>query len=304
MLNLNNLRTFYMVAKNKSVLLASEELFISQPAVSNALKKIQQELKTPLFVKNGRNLELTEKGKKLYIKAEKLFEIEKDIERFISQNDEETKLITVGVVTLYERFAMLNIMACFEGSDKDITVSVQSGNSKRLIQLLEEKKVDMAITGDLIDKDKSNMLFTPYAKHQNYLVIPKGHKLFGKESFLPSDIASERMVFKESGSSVRKSVENYFLKHYIQTKTVAELSNLDSILDVALHEKCLAFIPDMALDGMIKNNDNFSFALPENDEIAFYIYLVTRQKGNYPENIWNKIQAFADKSHKKSPTLL
>ncbi len=301
MLNLNNLRVFYLVAKNQSLLMASKELYISQPAVSNALKKIQKDLGMTLFNKSGRNLELTEKGKKLYEHAHKLFEAEKDIEKFISHADEEkTSSIKLGIVTLYERFAMLNIMSCFEGSDEDITVSVQSGNSRRLIQLLEESKVDMAITGDLIQENKCKLLFTTYAKHLNYLVIPKGHKLFGKKSFLPKDIHLERMVLKEMGSSVRRSVDNYFIQHKIQAKTVAELSNLDSLLDVAMHEKCLTLIPDMALEGMLKDNSNFSFALPKDDEIAFYIYLATRQKEDYPKNVWNKICDFSNAAQEKN----
>ncbi len=291
MINLNNLRVFYLVAKHKSVLLAAEKLFISQPAVSNALKKIQKELNTSLFEKNGRNLELTEKGKTIYDYAKKIFETEQEINDYLA-NIEKNNSINVGIVTLYERFAMLDIMAKLESIDEDLTISVRSGNSKRLIQLLEENEVDMAITGDLRQDEKSKLIFSLYAKHQNYLVVPKGHPLFGRKFFAPQEIDSERMVLKEKGSSVRRNVERYFAKNNIKIKVIAEFSNLDSLLDVIKHERCLTFLPDMAIEVMFKNSEDFSFALPISDDISFNIYLVTHEENYYPSHIWQKIQTF------------
>ncbi len=292
MINLNNLRVFYMVAKNESVFLAAEELFISQPAVSNALKKIQKDTKLELFKKNGRQLVLTEKGKQLHALAKKLYEAEKEIDIFLNQDAyEKVDTIHIGIATLYERFGMIEIMEAFEGSDSSITVSVESGNSRRLIKQLYDKKIDMCITGDLI-QEENNLIINHYRRHEVYLVIPKGHKLFGKKQFSPEDILNENMVYKEQGSSVRKAVDSYFQKHNIKGKAIAELSNLDSTISVCTYENCLCFIPDMALDSMLIGNNNFSFALPKSDSITFDISVVTREKGDYSNEVWEKINYF------------
>ncbi len=300
MVNLNCLRVFYMVAKHKSVASAGEKLFISQPAVSNALKKLQSQINLELFIKNGRNLELTSKGQDLFALAHKLFETENEINNFLSlSRDEENTAINVGIVTLYERFGMIELMSCFGNTKKQITVSVKSGNSLALLQLLLDRKIDICITGELVE-DTSKLLITTYRRHIIHLIIPKRHKLYGKKFFLPEDIDGETMIYKEHGSSVRQAVDNYFKYHNIKGKAIAELSNLDSILSVAEHENCLCFIPDMALNSMIINNQNFSSALPHNSSIFFDICVVTRKKEDYSSSTWEKIEYFLEQANRKN----
>ena len=96
MINFNLLRIFHMVAHTHNVVHAAENLYISQPAVSTALKKFQNELGFSLFIKYKRNLVLTDEGKKLLEFADKIFSIEKEIDEFI-QLSHGKKSTTVSI---------------------------------------------------------------------------------------------------------------------------------------------------------------------------------------------------------------
>ena len=72
-INLNLYRIFYCVAKEKSITKSSKKLFISQPAISKSLKKLESDLNTVLFIRNLSGVSLTEQGKVLYFYIEKAY---------------------------------------------------------------------------------------------------------------------------------------------------------------------------------------------------------------------------------------
>lgn len=72
-MNLNLYRVFYYVAKEKSITKAAKKLYISQPAISKSLKKLEEELNIELFFRNLNGVELTEAGKVLYFYIEKAY---------------------------------------------------------------------------------------------------------------------------------------------------------------------------------------------------------------------------------------
>lgn len=292
MLNLNLLRIFHTVAKHRNVNSAAELLFISQPAVSNGLKRFQEEIELELFEKKGRHLVLTPVGEALYELTAQLFNTENDIEQFFSEiKNKRSGVIRLGLATLYERYAMVDLMSKFDTSNSNITISVTSGNSRKLIKRLRANKVDIAIAGD-IDVDK-NMMKKFLKKHQIFLVAPKGHRLYGRKFFELEDLTGESMVLKEEGSSVRRMVDMYLAENDVTFSTTAELSNLDSILEVTIKEECLTFLPDLACCQIQSHNFPFSISSPVNGEISFSIFMVTLKEDDYPRWLWRKIQDFA-----------
>jgi DNA-binding transcriptional LysR family regulator len=284
-----------MVAKYKSVNRAAELLFVSQPAVSNGLKKFQQEIELELFEKLGRRIVLTSTGEKLAKLTGRLFNAEKDVEQFISEITQKRRgTMQMGVATLYERFAMVDLMTCFDNTDSNITLSVTSGNSRSLLKSLKDHKVDMIISGSMGVNEQYSFNFL--RKHQICLVVPEEHNLYGKSSFSLDDLVGEPMVMKEEGSAVRRAVDSYLLEHDVAFNIKTELSNLDSILEVASKEKCITFLPDLAFEHILSHSSPFSVSYPTQGELSFSMYLITLPENSYPRWLWNRIQSFAEKA--------
>ncbi len=294
MIDFNGFRVFYTVAKYKSITKAAEKLHVSQTVVTSILKKLQKSLHIALFKKDIAGLSLTEHGEKLFLYAEQLFLAEGKIESFLSTIQvKKTHTFTIGIPSLYEEFDKAHILSCFK--EQNIDFSVQSANSKKLLDMLHNREIDIAIAGDLRKHHHGSCIASYYKKHEVKLIIPKGHRLYGKEYFSPHDIHFEKVMLKEKGSAVRKAVDEYCKNHDIKILTVAELEKLDALLSACLFEKCLTFIPDMVADALLINNSSFSVASPKNSSINFEMFYMTRNADDYPLDLWTKISKCINK---------
>lgn len=292
MFSLNLLRVFNAVVEYKSVIKASEKLFISQPAVSSSLKKLQNEIDVRLFKKSGRNLVLTEHGEMLYELTRRMFDTEKEIEDLVARlNSREMQSIHMGLVTIYERFGVEEILHDFAEIDKNISVAIHSGNSAAIVERLGNKSWDMGIAGSVIKNTK--LLYTPYKCHEVFLVAPAGHRLYGKEVFTAEDINGEKVVLKETGSSVRATVDNFILREAVQIMPIMELSNIDAILNLVEAEKCITFLPDLSVRDI--SAQQFSKARLKGEKLIFQTYVVTYQPSEYTSSKRRIIEAFIER---------
>ncbi|MBO4318327.1 MAG: LysR family transcriptional regulator [Mailhella sp.] len=283
MLNLNQLRIFYEVARTRSVVRAAEKLFISQPAVSTGLKKLQHQYGISLFTKEGRNLSLTKDGEQLLEISERIFSSELEAESLLhSLRSPQSITLNIGLVTLYERSGLVDLISKFQTINNKIKLSIHSGNSRSLIEQLLLKQIDMAIASNVTSARFKNCFF--YKKHRIYLIVPKGHRLYSEKLFSPADIQGERVVLKEPGSAVRAGVDSYLKKNGLSIDVFAEFSNFDSMLEVMLKNKCIAFFPDDIISHVNMSSDLFSILDTDQSPIEFSTYFYIRNIATYPEN--------------------
>lgn len=291
MLNLNLLRVFHAVAKNQNVVKAAEKLFISQPAVSNALKRLQNDNEVRLFHKKGRALTLTEHGAELYTLTTRLFDIEKEIESLFGSVSSQAKhTIHVGLVTIYERFGIADIMRYFSEIDSAISVSIHSGNSRSVVEMLRNHAIDLAVSGDVLVGD--NLRRHLYKRHEIFLMAPKGHSLYGKTTFSGDDIRGRRVVLKEAGSSVRNTVDAFLAKFEVNPVIVMELSNIDALLSLAKSEQCLTLLPDMSISDAQIADGSFSVARCEEHDLSFSAYITAHPPEAYADTTRKIIDRF------------
>ena len=296
MFSLNQLRVFNSVVEQKSVIRASEKLFISQPAVSTALRKLQDEIDIHLFHKVGRSLVLTEQGNMLYDLTKRMFETEKKIRDLVTWlHSEEKQTLHMGLVTIYERFGVKDILNDFAAIDKNLSVSIHSGNSATIVEMLGNRRWDMGIAGNVIQDRR--LCYDFYKKHAVFLMVPRRHRLYGKRMFSAKDIHGERAVLKETGSSVRSTVDKFFARDAVRIIPVMELSNIDSILGLAETENCITFLPDLSVRGV--NKERFSKALLKGSELAFSTYVVTHPSSEYTTSKRQLIAAFIERTKAK-----
>lgn len=280
MINLNALRVFHVVASKQNLARAAESLFISQPAVSNTLKKFQAEKGVQLFYKVGRTLALTEHGEALFALTTRLFAVEMEIKELLEGMHRSSKrTLHVGLATIYERFGIGEIKQQFSEIDSNIAISIHSGNSKTMLGMLQDRTIDIAIAGNLFTYENFTTHF--YREHEIFLVVPKGHRLYGKSHFSSEDIRHERMVLKEAGSSVRETLNSFFSAHAIVPNIVMELSNLDSMLSLVGTERCITFLPDMSITDTALPKKGFSKARCKDSPLLFSTYIIWRSAEEY-----------------------
>lgn len=145
-LNLNLYKIFYEVAKNKSISAASKNMYISQPAISKAIKNLENDLGVVLFYRTLNGTVLTEKGKELFEYVEEAFNNFRAAEKKMNENKNlEKGSLSVGIPSHIASFYLMNRIVKFHEKYSKIDVTVVNRPSSELLKLLENNEIDFVI---------------------------------------------------------------------------------------------------------------------------------------------------------------
>lgn len=145
-INLEFYKTFFTVAKHQSMTKAAEILMVSQPAVSKAIKTLEEQIGVSLFNRSSKGLELTEEGKMLYQRIAPALLIiqnaENELTEFKDLNEGEIK---IGVSSVLTKSLLLDTISSFRVKYPKIKIKIVNGLTETLISELNEGKLDFII---------------------------------------------------------------------------------------------------------------------------------------------------------------
>jgi DNA-binding transcriptional LysR family regulator len=246
MINLNQLRIFYHVAKRLNFTAAASDLFITQPAVSAQMKSFEDYCGVRLFRRRGKVLYLTDEGAILYEHARRIFECEKEIENTL----EEMKSLKQGVLRLgttktYARYFMPEIITRFHDAYPSIKVQLNEGSSREMTESLLDFQNDVALIAKTVDHQ--DVVFKPFSQEEVVLIAAPG-KTWGRGgSPRLSDIALEPIIMKEKGSGTRKLVSELFAGAGIEPNILMETGNTEFIKQVVQRGEGVSFLVKAAV---------------------------------------------------------
>ena len=181
MLNFNQVRVFYHVAKNLSFTLAAKDLFITQPAVTAQIKAFEEYSNLKLFKRHGRSIYLTEAGKTLYHYVRQIFEYEMEIENVIEDlNELKRGVLRLGTSKAYARYFMPFLLSHFHSVYPDIKIFLDEGSSLDMIQSLLSFRNEVAIIA--MAHNHPDVNFTPFSREELLLI----HEVFNRHRFIPN----------------------------------------------------------------------------------------------------------------------
>ena len=139
-------RVFYTVAKNKHMTKASEELHISQPAISQSIKKLEDQLGGTLFLRSNKGMELTSEGKMFYEYVKGALELINNAENeFTSFKDLSKGEIKIGCSTTLTKLVLINTLKDFHLNYPNININITNDLTSNLINDLKLGKLDFVI---------------------------------------------------------------------------------------------------------------------------------------------------------------
>lgn len=241
MINLNQLRAFYQVARCQNVSAAARHLFVSQPAVTAQLKLFEDSCGLKLFKKRGRNLFLTDEGKILYEYARKMFEYEKKLEAAVEQIKElKQGILRLGSARTYARYFMPFLLTGFREAYPHIKILLDEGSSLEMIRSLIDLKNEVVIIARA--EDNPNITFIPFSREELVLILPPGHRLTNKGSINFADLDEEPIIMKDPGSGTRKLVDELFAKYACTPNVLMETGDAEIIKLLVQHGEGVSFL--------------------------------------------------------------
>ena len=158
--NLSLYHIFNTVAEAGNISHAAKELYISQPAISKAVTRLEQNLETKLFVRSSRGVTLTESGKLLYEQTNAAFKHLRQAEDTIKKNKKlGTGNLKIGVSTTLCKYVLMPYLEKFIKLHPHIKISISCQSTYQTLNLLQNHKVDIGLVGE--SGRLENFVFSP-----------------------------------------------------------------------------------------------------------------------------------------------
>ncbi|MCR4650779.1 MAG: LysR family transcriptional regulator [Lachnospiraceae bacterium] len=234
--NLNLYYIFYEVGKAGNISKAAKALYISQPAISKAISKLEESLKTTLFIRNSRGVTLTTSGEILFNETERAF-------RSIEAGENKIRLadklgvghLTIGVSTTLCKHVLLPSLKSFVQKNPHIKISIHCMSSYDTLEALEDNRLDIGIVGYSTLKN-SNLHVIPMMKIHDVFVASDNYlNNFRLRSAISSEAIEKEATFMmlDADNITRKYVDNSLAQNNIILSNIIEVSNMDLLIDFA-----------------------------------------------------------------------
>ncbi|MGD9077737.1 MAG: LysR family transcriptional regulator [Desulfobacterales bacterium] len=248
-INLNQLRTFFLVAKEKSITKAAHALHITQPAVTMQIKAFEKNLGVKFIRKSGKELQLTDMGNVLYGYAERIFQVVEELEYALKGYGDLTQgSLTIGTTRSFARHLMPGLLSRFQERFPSVKVYLKVGSSQEIADRVAAFKHDLGIIGHLPHMNKLKVL--PYTKEEFCVVISPNHRLAAKSMISISELKDEPIIIRENGSGSRHAILSMLASYDMKPSVLVEAGSVEFIKEYTIKERGISFLykPEIELE--------------------------------------------------------
>lgn len=231
-INLEYYKIFYEVAKEQNITKASENLNISQPAISKTIKLLEEKLGGTLFVRTKKGVILTEEGKEFYSYINKAMEYINSAEnKFSDLINLETGVIKIGINSTLTKEFLLPYLKKFNKLYPKIDIQITNGMTLHLINELKNGLIDIVFL-NLNDKDYGNDIDIIKCKkiHDIFIASKKYSELNDKVISL-NELKNYPLIFQVKGSNTRNFLDNILKEKNITLKPNIELTSYSLVIE-------------------------------------------------------------------------
>jgi DNA-binding transcriptional LysR family regulator len=221
------LQIFAAVASNLSFTRASEELHLTQPAVSMQIKQLEQSVGLPLFEQLGKKVFLTEAGHEFSRYAAAITTQLDELKQVVDEmRGLQRGRLTIAVASTANYFVP-RLLATFCQRHGDVTVSLEVTNREQLLKGLVENRTDLVIMGQ--PPEDMDLVAERFLENPLVVVAPPDHQLAKQRNIPLQRLLEETFLVREQGSGTRSAVERFFSANQLALSTPMEMSSNEAI---------------------------------------------------------------------------
>ena len=230
------LKVFQSVAKNLSFTKASQELFVSQPAITKHIQELEAYYQARLFDRQGSKISLTKAGELLLKHSEKILDDYKQLEYEMHLlHNEYIGELKLGASTTIAQYVLPPLLANFIAKFPQINLSLINGNSRGVEAALQEHRIFRL----------PNLKYTPFLQDELVAVVHTQSKLAVTDEITPEDLLNIPLVLRERGSGTLDVFERALLQHNLKLSSLNVLMYLGSTESIKLfleHTDCMGIV--------------------------------------------------------------
>lgn len=239
--------TFLVVCQEMNFTRAAERLGITQPAVSNHIRQLEEYYDALLFDYEGKKLYLTREGKMLYDAMVSMHNNEIYLQEQIKQSKDEREEFRFGVTLTIGEFMIADALERYINRHPNANIHMEVANTKQLLEQLEMGEIDFAILeGNFQKMNYENLLYSI----EPFVAVCSPENEFAGKSVRLVELLKERVITREEGSGTREILENALEERNIKLKdfkTVIEIANMNTIKELVLRNCGISFMYEQAV---------------------------------------------------------
>ncbi len=249
-INFELYKVFYCVATTLSFSEASKRLYISQSAVSQSIKALEQKLQRSLFIRNTKKVSLTPAGQLLLKHVEPAVNL---INRGENQLLDTKSLgfgqLHIGASDTICRYFLVPYLKQFHQKFPDVPIKVTNATSPACVELLNQGKTDLIVTNYPNSRLNHSCLRKTVLKFHDAFIANPAYFDFGEQEISFQDLKRCPILMLSKKSATSEFLHNLFLQHQLELIPEIELNSNDLLIDLARIGLGIAFIPDYCLSG-------------------------------------------------------
>jgi len=247
---LHQLKIFLKVSEYQSITKAAEDLHLTQPAISIQLKKLQEQFELPLTEVVGRQLYVTDFGKEIARRSNRILQEADGIKYTIDQyKGLLTGKIKISVVST-GKYVIPYFLKGFMDKFPGVEISIDVSNKNKVVEGIGRNESDFSLVSVL--PQNINVKRVELMENRLYLV---GSKQYEQTIKKPRDLEKVTMLFREEGSATRMAMENYLKDHEISVKKSMELVSNEAVKQAIMAGIGLSIVPLIGLRNALANEE-------------------------------------------------
>lgn len=221
---------------------SASNLFMTQPAVSQAIKDLENEFGLNFFDRIGKKLYLTHDGETLFSYARRILNLYDECQKEIkSVKDLKAGQLKIGASTTIGIYILTGIIGKYTKINEGIDVSIIIENTKNISNLILDNKIDFAFVEGPVYSNE--ILVEEFCDDELIIIASVEHQFASQNEIDIKDLEKEKIIMREKGSGTREIFENLLLTNNVKLQKILELGNTEAIkkaVEAGLGISCLS----------------------------------------------------------------
>lgn len=254
---LQQLRILKAIAAEKNFTKAAAVLYLSQPALSKQIRRLEKNLNTFLISRERNQISLTESGKVLLHYSNRILALsEESCRAVIDLRNCQRGNLMIGASQTIGIYLMPRILGLFTQNFPEVDLSLQVYSTGIIAKKIINREIDIAIVdGEIATDLKKNLTIQSFVFDELNLIISKSHPFGKKEKITKKDLYSLDFISLNSNSTTKKCIDNTLIQNEIETEQLRTIFQLDSIEAIKTAVGLgwgVAFVSSLAIEKEIK----------------------------------------------------
>ena len=244
------LRAFHYVAICGGFSRAAEALFLTQPAISDQVRKLEEEYEVLLFNRHKKQVTLTRHGERLLEITHRMFDTEQQALDLLS----ESRVLRAGTLRIVADAAhhLLHILATFRAKYPGVQVTVRAGNTETVVASLFAYESDIGVLGEVPESREFDIL--KLNSSPVIAFVAHNHPLADVRKLPLADLAQQPLVMRERGSKTRQKLEAQASKLGVELKPTIEAEGREAVREIVASGAGVGFVSraEFGLDSRLR----------------------------------------------------